>query len=176
MSHIAFQEDKSCRNDSMIASTSYLSSTSNLHWLRLRVRVRVPSTTYLLSRDNFLESYKGLLSRISQSLGNNSISLITSKTYNNNYFQNTNNKLNKAEIATGRPMSYEKKIWRKMWRACFRYSWRKMVAAAQDTAGWKQEVCGLFHLELQCISHSQQNKKKQSWFFASYDRPIRPRN
>jgi len=32
---------------------------------------------------------------------------------------------------------------KEMWTAGFRYSWRKMEAAGQDRAGWRQVVCGL---------------------------------
>jgi len=36
-------------------------------------------------------------------------------------------------------------IWRKKCgqTAGYKYSWRKMEAAAQDRAGWRQVVCGL---------------------------------
>jgi len=30
---------------------------------------------------------------------------------------------------------------RETWTAGFRFSWRKMEAAAQDRAGWRREVC-----------------------------------
>ena len=40
-------------------------------------------------------------------------------------------------------------IWRKKCgqTAGYKYSWRKMEAAAQDRAGWRQVVCDLFHWE-----------------------------
>jgi len=36
-------------------------------------------------------------------------------------------------------------IWRKQYgqTAGYKYSWRKMEAAAQDRDGWRQVVCGL---------------------------------
>jgi len=37
----------------------------------------------------------------------------------------------------------EKRSGERMWTAGYKYSWRKMEAAAQDRAGWRQVVCGL---------------------------------
>jgi len=32
---------------------------------------------------------------------------------------------------------------KEMWTAGYKYSWRKMEAAGQDRAGWRQVVCDL---------------------------------
>jgi len=42
----------------------------------------------------------------------------------------------------------ERDLEKEMWTAGYKYSWRKMEAAAQDRAGWRQVVCGImFHWE-----------------------------
>jgi len=46
------------------------------------------------------------------------------------------------------PRGRSKNTWKRdlekeMWTAGFRYSWRKMEAAAHDRAGWRQVVCDL---------------------------------
>jgi len=44
----------------------------------------------------------------------------------------------------GRPRNtWRRDLEKEMWTAGYKYSWRKMEAAAQDRAGWRQVVCGL---------------------------------
>jgi len=44
----------------------------------------------------------------------------------------------------GRPRNNWKiDLEKEMWTAGYKYSWRKMEAAAQDTAGWRQVDCDL---------------------------------
>jgi len=46
--------------------------------------------------------------------------------------------------STGRlKNTWEKDPGKEMWRAAFRYSWKKIETAAHDRAGWRQVVCGL---------------------------------
>ena len=40
-----------------------------------------------------------------------------------------------------------------MWMTGYRYSWRKMEAAAQDRAGWSRVVCG--HASLGVTRHKR---------------------
>jgi len=40
--------------------------------------------------------------------------------------------------------TWKRDLEKEMWTAGFGYSsWRKMEAAAQDRAGWRQVICGL---------------------------------
>ena len=41
----------------------------------------------------------------------------------------------------------KKDLEKEMWTAGYKYSWRKMEAAAQDRAGWRQVVCVLCSTE-----------------------------
>jgi len=38
---------------------------------------------------------------------------------------------------------WKRDLEKDMWITGFRYSWRKMEAAAQYRVGWRQVVCGL---------------------------------
>ena len=68
---------------------------------------------------------------------------------------------NKATEVEGDQRVLGKEIWRKKYgqTAGYKYSWRKMEAAAQDIAGWKQVASGLwwplFHWELLSIKSSK---------------------
>jgi len=47
-----------------------------------------------------------------------------------------------TEINRGRPKNtWNRDLEKEMGTVGFRYSWRKMEAAAQDRAGWRQVVC-----------------------------------
>jgi len=47
------------------------------------------------------------------------------------------------EIENDQRTAGKRDLEKEMWTAGFSYSWRKMEAAAQDRAGWRQVVCGL---------------------------------
>jgi len=67
-------------------------------------------------------------------------------------------------VDTARPQrkaTYRKRdLEKEMWTAGYKYSWRKMEAAAQDRAGWRRMVCGYtFHPERQGTSQVVKSKK-----------------
>ena len=64
---------------------------------------------------------------------------------------------------------------REMWTAGYKYSWRKMEAAAQDRAGWRQVVCRLCYTgsDQALVKVSEDKGKGKGRFSSSWEPRLR---